>query len=176
MLSYGRLEFAGMPIYMEISRLHRSVTIVARGEIRPDEIMGAAQQLLEAQVPQFAKLVDVAAATAEFSMEQVQRMAALLRGSPDMKRGPVAFLVNPDRGDFARAFAATQGERPVSLFKSLRDARAWLERIDSAERRADAGPFESTAWSDPQRQATMFRRGQRRDLPIRQSRPAYAAA
>ena len=56
-----------MPIYMEISRLHRCVTIVARGELRPDEIMGAAKQLFDAQVPQFAKIVDVAAASAEVS-------------------------------------------------------------------------------------------------------------
>ena len=39
-----------MPIYMEISRLHRCVTIVARGQLMPDEIMGAAKQLFEAQV------------------------------------------------------------------------------------------------------------------------------
>jgi hypothetical protein len=165
-----------MPIYMEISRLHRCVTIVARGQIMPDEIMGAAKQLFEAQVPQFAKLVDVAAASAEVSPGQVQRIAELLRGGPDVKRGPVAFLVNPDKGEFARAFAAvTEGERPVSVFRNLREARAWLARIDDAERRADAGPFQSSPWTDPQRQSVMFRGGQRRELPIRQSRPAYAA-
>ena len=88
----------------------------------------------------------------------------------------LAFLVNPDKGEFARAYAAmTQGERPVSVFRNLREARAWLARIDEAERRADAGAFQSSPWSDPQRQAVMFRRGQRRELPIRQSRPAYAA-
>lgn len=165
-----------MPIYLEISRLHRCVTIVARGAIGPDEIMGAAQQLFEAQVPHFAKVVDVAGATAEVSVEQVERIAALLRGGPDAKRGPVAFLVNRDRGDFARAFAATQGERPVSLFKSLREARDWLTRIDEAERRADAGPFNSSPWSDPQRQAVMFRGGQRRSVPVRSDRPADEAA
>ena len=48
-----------MPIYLEISRLHRCVTIVARGALEADEIMGAAQQLFEARVPEFAKVVDV---------------------------------------------------------------------------------------------------------------------
>ena len=130
---------SSMPIYLEISRLHRTVTIVARGQLMPDEIMGAAKQLFDAQVPQFAKLVDVAGASAEVSPEQVQRIAALLRGGADVKRGPVAFLVNPDKGEFARAFAATQERRPVSLFKSLREARAWLAGIDERELRADAG-------------------------------------
>jgi hypothetical protein len=108
-----------MPIYLEISRLHRCVTIVARGRIAPDEIMGAAQQLLQAQVPEFAKVVDVAGASTDVDPEQVERIAALLQGRPDVKRGPVAFLVDRSRGEFARAFKATQGERPVQLFHSL---------------------------------------------------------
>ena len=166
-----------MPIYMEISRLHRCVTIVARGPIAPDEIMGVAQQLFEARVPEFAKVVDVAAANAEVDPEQIERIAALLRGGPDMKRGPVAFLIDRTRGEFARAFKATQGERPVQLFTRLREARDWLHELDEAERRAKSGPWDSgTPWNDPAREAVMFCNGQRRELPVRQSRPAYKAA
>lgn len=34
---------------------------------------------------------------------------------------------DPDRVGFARAFAsATQGDRPVKLFRALREARTWL--------------------------------------------------
>ncbi|MCW5737938.1 MAG: hypothetical protein KIS73_27705 [Enhydrobacter sp.] len=163
-----------MPIYMEISKLHRTVTIVARGQLTPDEIMGAARQLFDAQVPHFAKLIDVSGASAEVGPEQVQQIADLFRGG-DVKRGPVAFLVNPDKGQFARAFAATGTERPVSVFRSLREARAWLAGIDESQRRADAGPYESSPWSDPQREAVMFRRGQKRELPVGRSRPSYAA-
>src|SRR5690348_4966365 len=97
-----------MPIYMEISRLHRCVTIVARGKIAPDEIMGAAQQLLNIQVPEFAKVVDLLDASAEVDPQQVSRIAQLLRGAPGVKRGPVAFMVDRRRGEFARAFAATE--------------------------------------------------------------------
>jgi hypothetical protein len=161
-----------MPIYMEISGLHRCVTIVARGNIAPDEIMGAAQNLFAAQVPDFAKLVDLLDATADVDLEQVGRVAALLRGG-DVKRGPVAFMVDPKRGDFASAFAATEsGERPVSLFKNLREARVWLAEIDAAGHRAPPG---STPWSDPDRQAVMFRRGQKRAVPVR-GRSTYEAA
>ena len=39
-----------MPIYMEISQLHRTVTIVARGAIDADEIRGMAMKLFEAKV------------------------------------------------------------------------------------------------------------------------------
>lgn len=162
-----------MPIYMEISRLHRCVTIVARGKIAPDEIMGAAQQLFDAQVPEFVKIIDLMDASADVNPEQIDRIATLLRGGPGAKRGPVAFMVDPKRGEFARAFAATEdGERPIDLFKSLREARDWLARVEANQGRQP--PAKSTPWSDPQREATMFRRGEKRDVPVR-GRAAYAA-
>jgi hypothetical protein len=161
-----------MPIYLEISRLHRCVTIVARGKIAPDEIVSAAQKLFDARVPEFAKVVDLLDATTDVNLEQVDRIATLLRGGPDMKRGPVAFLVDPKRGEFARAFAATEtGERPVHLFKSLREAREWLQQLDAGQRPL---PADATPWSDPDREATMFRRGERRSVPVRR-RANYAA-
>ena len=162
-----------MPIYMEISRLYRCVTIVARGKIEPDEIMGAAQKLFDAQVPEFAKIIDLLDASGGVSPEQMGRIAALLRGGSDAKRGPVAFMVDPKRGEFARAFAATEtGERPVHLFKNLREARQWLAEIDAAARQR---PIEGTPWTDPERQAVMFRRGQKREVPAR-LRPNSEAA
>lgn len=164
-----------MPIYIEISTLHRTVTIVARGSISPDEIRGAAQQMLEAKVPHFAKLVDVAGAVTEFNLPQVQAMATLLRGRPEDKRGPVAFLISPGRGEFARAFASTQdGQRAVSLFTNLREARAWLAQphemaaapvITEPVQITSTAPS-STPWSDPQRQAVLFRGTRRRDLAV----------
>jgi hypothetical protein len=161
-----------MPIYLEISRLHRCVTIVARGKLAPDEIMGAAQQLFDAKVPEFAKIVDLLDASGGVSPEQMGRIAALLRGGSGTKRGPVAFMVDPRRGEFARAFAATEtGERPVSLFKNLREARDWLAELDAAAQRRS--PADGTPWSDPERQATLFRRGERRAVPVR--RPVFAA-
>jgi hypothetical protein len=166
-----------MPIYMEISRLHRCVTIVARGKIEPEEILGAGQKLFDAQVPEFAKIVDLLDASGGLSAEQMGRLATLLRGGPGTgpgaKRGPVAFMVDPRRGEFARAFAATEdGARPVHLFKSLREAREWLAQLDAP--REDRRPADSTPWSDPDREATMFRRGEKRDVPVRR-RAANAA-
>jgi hypothetical protein len=168
-----------VPIYIEISNLHRTVTIVARGTISPDEIRGAAQKMFEAKVPHFAKLVDVAGGVTEFTLPQVEAIATLLRGKPEEKRGPVAFLIAPGRGDFARAFAATQdGQRAVSLFTSLREARDWLAHPhDVPAAPGTAQPMQpagtppintpsSTPWSDPQRQAVLIRGTRRRDLAI----------
>jgi hypothetical protein len=145
------------------------MTIVARGKIGADEIRGAAQQLFDARVPEFAKLVDVSAATTEVNPKQVEAMAALLRGRAEQKRGPVAFLIDPARGEFARAFKATQGDRAVSLFTSLHEARAWLAR-GGALSPADpvqTEPAGSMPWSDPQRQRVLFRGDRRREVATR---------
>lgn len=164
-----------LPIYIEISRLYRCVTIVARGTIGPDEIMGAAEELVEANVPDFAKLVDVAGATAEVTAGQIRRMAAVLRKVGNVKRGPVAFLINPTRSDFARAFAVTQHDRPVRLFTSIHQARDWLAHGAhvEAEQTPPAAPAGVTPWSDPAREAVLIRRRQRRALSQPAARAVY---
>ena len=155
-----------MPVYMEISRLHRTVTIVARGTISPDEVRGIAQQLAEANVRPFAKIVEVAGATTEWTPEQVARVAQLLRGASSEKRGPVAFIIEPDRTAFPKAFAElTKSEGPIDMFKSLRDARDWVRRI---EREGDRPPADQTPWSDPQRQGVLIRGDRRRDVRVRE--------
>lgn len=154
-----------MPIYLEVSRLHRIVTIVARGKIAPDEMRGMAGQLAEAHVRPFAKVVDVTAATGEITPEQIANVAAFLRGDGSEKRGPVAFIVDAARGSFARTFAQqTVSEGPINVFSSLRQARAWLDHIQHAP--ADDAPEEATrdhsAWTDPHRRGVLLRGGRQR--------------
>jgi hypothetical protein len=120
----------GMPLHMDISPLHRMVVIVARGHITAEEIAAIKRQLVEANVREYAKIIDASQGTSELTREQVQNVADLLRGAPGgTSRGPVAFIVNPDRIGFANVFTdITKGERPIQLFRSLHEARAWLER------------------------------------------------
>jgi hypothetical protein len=157
-----------MPVYMEISRLHRTVTIVARGEIGPDEVRGMAQQLVEANVRPFAKIVEVAGATTQFTPEQIQRVAQMLRGTAEEKRGPVAFIVDDRHTAFPQAFAdETRAEGPINLFKSLREARVWLERIQHGPAEPAAAPAGQTPWTDPQRKGVMIRGDKQREVHIR---------
>ena len=116
-----------MPIYMDILRIERLVVIVARGHVTAEEIAANTKTLIEANVPAFAKIIDVAGSASDLTREQVQRIADMLRGGPDSpSRGPVAFVVNPARKGFAEAFAeVTQGDRPIELFTSLHAARSW---------------------------------------------------
>lgn len=161
-----------MPVYMEVSRLHRTVTIVARGTISPDEIRGVAQQLAEANVRPFAKIVEVAGATTEWTPEQVARVAQLLRGASSEERGPVAFIIDPSRTAFPEAFAEmTKGDGPIELFRSLHEAREWLRRIEHAREYPETVatvPANQSPWSDPQRQGVLIRGDRRRDVRVRE--------
>jgi hypothetical protein len=126
-----------MPIYMDILRIERLVVIIARGHVTAEEIATNTKTLIEANVPGFAKIIDVTGSASDLTREQVHRIADMLRGSQDgPSRGPVAFVVNPARQGFAEAFAeVTQGDRPIELFTSLHVARRWLKQAkDGAAR------------------------------------------
>jgi hypothetical protein len=163
-----------MPVYMEISRLHRTVTIVARGTISPEEIRSTSQQLADAKVRPFAKLVEVAGATTEWTPEQLARMAQLFRGASSEQRGPIAFIIDPAHTTFPQAYAdLTKGDGPIDLFTSLGDARAWLRSVEHAREHPElaaaqaALPPHETPWTDPERQAVMIRGERRRDVRVR---------
>ncbi len=156
-----------MPVYMEISRLHRTVTIVARGAVSPEEIRAMAQRLADAKVRTFAKIVEVAGARTDMTAEQVAKIAELLRGASSEKRGPVAFIVNPGRVAFPQAFARmTMGEGPISIFKSLREARSWLERIEHSPMPSSPEAEDRTPWSDPDREGILIRGDRQRDVTV----------
>ena len=165
-----------MPIYIEISKLYRCATVVARGKISSAEIMAAAKEMIEADIPLFAKLIDIAGATSDITAGDVRRLVAVLRKVGKIKRGPVAFLVAPERADFARAFAVGQNERPVRLFTSIHQARDWLAHgahIEADQAPPAAAANGGTPWSDPDREAVLIRRRQRRALPTPAGRSVY---
>lgn len=151
--------------------------MVARGDLESEEIAGACRQLADAGVSHFAKLVDTSASTSGMDKEQMDQMVASLRGrSPEANRGPVAFLIDPDRPGFAPLYAGTQDSRRVHLFTNLHKARSWLTDTQRDGWQAATATEAATgdAWSDPDREATLFRGNQRRTVPVRQSKPAYA--
>ncbi len=176
-----------MPVYMEISKLHRTVTIVARGKITPDEIRAMAMKLIAENVRGFAKILEVAGASTSFTVDQVVQLGEMMRGASTEKRGPIAFVIDKERTAWPQAFATyTEREGPIKLFTSLREAREWTQQILHAPATDDAATQEAAtrkaaaealakgqhAWTDPQRQGTMIRGDRLRDVPIKTLRAA----
>jgi hypothetical protein len=161
-----------MPIYMEISPLHRLVTLVARGTVSGEEVRGTAQKLADAQVRRFAKIVEVASGTFSFEPADILALAQTLRADAD-GRGPIAFVVRDMNQPFPRMFATqTAHEGPVDLFKSLHDARAWIAGIQNAPKPAPAvakvAQAAAEAWADPDRQGTVIRGTRTREFTTRE--------
>ena len=157
---------------MEISPLHRLVTIVARGTVSGDEVRGTAQKLADARVRRFAKILEVATARFEFQPPDILALAQTMRADAD-GRGPIAFVVRDLDQPFPRMFASqTAHEGPVELFKSLHDARAWIAGIQHAPRPAPALAGAVTkateTLTDPDRQGTVIRGTRTRQFTTRE--------
>jgi hypothetical protein len=118
---------------MEVSRIDRTVVIVAQGELSHDDIRKVTQDLIDANVAAFGKIIDSSAAKSNLSKDQVAEIAAMLRTGPGSEaRGPVAYVINPDRVGFAHSFAeASKSDRPIKLFISLHEARRWPDAAGS---------------------------------------------
>ena len=126
-----------MPIHLDISHLDRLVIAVVIGDATADDVRGLARQFAESGSMHYRKIVDITVGTLTIDEAGVVAIAAFLRADPKASsRGPLAFVVNPERAQFAEKFAElTADERPVKLFTTLRAARRWLDECATIEPR-----------------------------------------
>ncbi len=117
-----------MPIHLDISDLDRLVIVVALGEVTAEDAMEVLREFLKTGRQAYGKIIDTSAGSASIDENRMAAIAAFMRSDPKAgSRGPLAFVVDPKRGDQARKFADLTGEeRPVKVFTSLREARAWV--------------------------------------------------
>ncbi len=117
-----------MPVHIDISDLDRLVLAVVLGDVTPDDIAEVAHAFVESGRQHYGKIIDTTAGTSSIDENRLAAIAAFMRADPKAgSRGPLAFVVDPKRGEQAMKFAEiTAGERPVKVFNSLRAARAWV--------------------------------------------------
>ena len=117
------------PIHLDISHLDRLVIAVVLGQATADDIASLARQFAESGMMHYRKIVDTSAGDFAVDEAGVAAIAAFLRADPKAaSRGPLAFVVDPARPQFAEKFTElTAGERPVKVFHSLHAARRWLD-------------------------------------------------
>jgi len=117
-----------MPIHLDISDLDRLVIAVVLGEVTPDDIAEVVREFQKSERHHFGKIIDTTAGSSRIDENRLTAIAAFVRADPRAaSRGPLAFVVDPKRGDIAKKFAEmTAGERPVKVFTSLREARKWV--------------------------------------------------
>lgn len=118
-----------MPIYLDISDRDRMVVAVVHGTVTDEDILGAAQKFVATGAWQYRKIIDVSIGTSAIDEKGLAALAALLRtNATDTTRGPTAFVVDPARGEVVEQFIKlTEGDRPAKTFRSIHDARKWLD-------------------------------------------------
>jgi hypothetical protein len=118
-----------MPIYLDISDTDRMVVAVVHGTVTGEDIFGAAQKFAATGAWQYRKIIDVSIGASTIDEKGLAALAALVRTNAEgATRGPTAFVVDPDRGEVVEQFIKmTEGERPVKTFRSIHDARKWLD-------------------------------------------------
>ena len=124
-----------MPIHLDFFHPNRIVVAVIRGTVTAEDITGVVQQFLETGALHYRKIIDVSSGNSPIDEKGLETLAALARANPHAgSRGPLAFVVDPARGEVVEKFVKlTEGERPVKIFRSIHDARKWLDENSSIE-------------------------------------------
>lgn len=117
-----------MPIIMEVFHPDRLVIGVGRGDITMAEYGKFLGDIIQGGMVHYRKIIDVTACTSStIGREELLAFDRNFRSYSTERRGPLAIVADPYRGEIAEAFRAiTSKDRPVEVFRSIRDARKWL--------------------------------------------------
>ncbi len=120
-----------MPIQLEIFHPDRIVVGIGRGEVTLEEYQNFLMEIVKAGVLHYRKIIDAMSATsATLNMEQFLALEARLSAGIQANRqarGPLAIVINRQRGEIAQVFKAMASkDRPIEVFSNIHDARRWL--------------------------------------------------
>ncbi len=102
---------------------------VAVGAITPQDIDGFVAEIAKAKAGHYRKIIDVMAAIPSLTEQDVVDYGERSqKASPELKSGPLAIVTSHEHGPLARLFAQlTFDRRPAKVFRSIHDARKWLQ-------------------------------------------------
>lgn len=120
-----------MPIQLEIFHPDRIIVGIGRGQVTLQEYAEFVQQVIQAGVMHYRKIIDVTSAESTTIDKDVlitfdEKLREFSKGKP---RGPLALVIDPTRGDLARIFKSLSSDRPIEIFRSIHDARRWLKSL-----------------------------------------------
>jgi hypothetical protein len=124
-----------VPIHVEIFHFDRLVVAIARGSVSLQDYGAFIADLLRAGVIHYRKIIDTTSAeSTTIDKDVLLAFDARLREYTRTRRGPLAVVADRNRGEIALAFKAlTSSERPIEIFRSIHDARAWVAKFPVGE-------------------------------------------
>jgi hypothetical protein len=124
-----------VPIQVEIFHFDRLVVGIGRGVVTLPEYGKFIADLIQQGLIHYRKIIDVTSVdSSPITKELLLAFDARLKEYNTTPRGPLAIVAHRDRGEVALAFKAiTSRGRPIEIFRTIHDARAWLARQPVAD-------------------------------------------
>ena len=106
----------------------RLVIGLFEGEMQLSDFIEFALEIQKNSLIHYRKIVNVIDAHPRFTEQELRALVQMIREAPtDKPRGAVAFVADPERGEFAHLFASLEVDgRPARVFRSIHDTRKWL--------------------------------------------------
>jgi len=123
-------RFERVPIQIDVFHFDRLVVAIGSGDVTLPEYGKFVGDLVQQGLMHYRKIIDVTRADSSAIDAQVLlAFDARLREYSKTRRGPLAIVGKRDGGEGAHEFKVmTSTERPVEVFRSIHDARAWVMR------------------------------------------------
>lgn len=124
-----------MPVRFQVSHPERTVIGVATGIVTLKDILAFAHELEVQQALGYRKIIDVMSGQAMISEIDLAAYSERLRELPPDKRpyGPIALVTSQENNAISQLFAKLTGqERPAKVFRSIHEARKWLQQMPTA--------------------------------------------
>ncbi|MBS0541067.1 MAG: hypothetical protein JSR47_20060 [Proteobacteria bacterium] len=108
---------------------------IGRGTVLLPEYGKFIADMIQAGVIHYRKIIDVTAIEAtNIDRDKLLAFDAQLRQFTKVRRGPLAVVAHRDRAEVAQAFKVmTSAERPIEIFRSIHEARAWVATFPVAD-------------------------------------------
>ena len=109
----------------------RLVIGLFEGQMQLSDFVEFALEIQKNDLIHYRKILNVIDAHPGFTEQELRALVRLIREAPtDKPRGAVAFVADPERGEFANLFASLEVDgRPARVFRSIHDARKWLTEM-----------------------------------------------
>lgn len=121
-----------MTFQWTVSHEARLVTATVSGEVRLGEFPGFFAAIAKAGVLPYRQLVDIRFATLEFHLAEIKQFGRhTTEAGKAAKVGTIATVATPALAqEFAHMYEdSTHADRPVGIFATVEEARAWLDRV-----------------------------------------------
>jgi hypothetical protein len=124
-----------VPIQVEVFHFDRLVVGIGRGVVTLAEYGKFITDMIQQGLIHYRKIVDVTSVDSSPITEAVLlAFDARLKEYNKTPRGPLAVVARRDRNEIALAFKAiTSRDRPIEIFTTIHEARAWLAQQPVAE-------------------------------------------